>query len=400
VNRLRGFFQIFHPIVYTLLFGTILARAASSMSLPFLAIYLAYHSHLGAAQIGLVIGAGALASTFGGFIGGHLSDRFGRKKIMLAALYAWGFIFIGFSLATEAWIFLILNMLNGLCRSFFEPVSQALMADLTKQELRFRVFSLRYLAINIGVAVGPMLGAYFGIFSGGLPFLLTGIVYLIYAVVLLILLNRFGIKEIEGEKKEPITLGSAWNVIRRDVAFRFFLFGGVTGAIGYSQMTVTLSQYIQSNFAGGVTLFAALMSANAIVVVFCQIPIVRWVEQKPPIFAILMGNVMFALGDIGYALSSGWITFMASMTIFTLGEILNYPAANLLVDRLAPAGMRGTYYGAQTFQNLGQFIGPWIGGLLLVHYGGPILFVVMAAITLFGTLFYRQGAKTLNSVIK
>jgi hypothetical protein len=63
LNRLHGFFQIFHPIVYTLLFGTILARAASSMSLPFLAIYLAYHSHLGATQIGLVIGAGALAST-------------------------------------------------------------------------------------------------------------------------------------------------------------------------------------------------------------------------------------------------------------------------------------------------------------------------------------------------
>jgi MFS family permease len=125
------FLLAYHPIVRILLLGTILARAASSMSLPFLAIYLTVHSHLSASEVGLIIGMGALASTIGGFFGGALSDRFGRKLIMLVALYTWGFVFIGFGYAANAWLFLVLNLLNGLCRSFFEPVSQALMADLT-----------------------------------------------------------------------------------------------------------------------------------------------------------------------------------------------------------------------------------------------------------------------------
>jgi MFS family permease len=366
------------------------------MSLPFLAIYLSVHSHLSALEIGLIIGMGALASTIGGFFGGALSDRFGRKVIMLGALYMWGFVFICFGAAVNAWIYLVLNLLNGLCRSFFEPVSQALMADLTKPELRFRVFSMRYLAINIGVAVGPLLGAYFGMISGGLPFTMTGFVYLIYAVLLQILLNRFGIKKIEGKEKgaETVTFRKAWHVIRHDVTFRLFLLGGMIAAIGYSQMTATLAQYLQQNFAGGVTIFAALMSINAIVVVVFQVPVVHWIEKRAPIFSIILGNIMFALGDIGYAFSVGWITFIASMIVFTFGEILNYPAANLLVDRLAPTGMRGTYYGAQSFQNFGAFVGPWLGGLLLISFGGSVLFTVIAVITFSSTSLYWLGVKT------
>jgi MFS family permease len=387
----------YHPIVRILLLGTILARAASSMSLPFLAIYLSVHSHLSALEVGLIIGMGALASTIGGFFGGALSDRFGRKLIMLGALYMWGFVFIGFGFAANAWLFLVLNLLNGLCRSFFEPVSQALMADLTKPELRFRVFSMRYLAINIGVAIGPLLGAYFGMISGGLPFTITGFVYLLYAVLLQVLLNHFGIKQIEGKEKgaETVTFRKAWNVIRQDVTFRLFLLGGMIAMIGYSQMTVALAQYLQQNFTSGVAIFAALMSTNAIVVVFFQVPVVRWIEKRAPIFAIVLGNIMFALGDLGFAFSIGWITFIASMIVFTFGEILNYPAANLLVDRLAPIEMRGTYYGAQTFQSFGAFVGPWLGGVLLISFGGSVLFAIMAVITLSSTSLYWLGVKKL-----
>lgn len=80
---------------------------------------------------------------------------------------------------------------------------------------------------------------------------------------------------------------------------------------------------------------------------------------------------MFALGDIGFAFSHSLVPMIVSMAIFTLGEILNYPAANMLIDKLAPEHMRGTYFGAQTLTNLGHFMGPWVGGFLLVRYGAP-----------------------------
>ncbi|WNQ09789.1 MFS transporter [Paenibacillus aurantius] len=393
MNRIRRFLHSYHPVVHILLIGTVLARTASTMSMPFLALYLAAHTEASAVLIGFVIGAGSLAGTVGGFIGGTLSDKLGRKGVMLAALFGWAVVFIGFALVREPVLFLVLNLLNGLCKSFYEPVSQALMADLTEPSKRYKVFSLRYMSINIGGAVGPLAGAYFGTVNGSLPFFLTGLVYLLYALILFVLLARFGIRKIEGNAKAPVSFQSAWNVIRRDGPFRLYIAGGILGAMGYSQMTVTLSQYLRNSVAHGVELFGWLMTVNALVVIVLQLPLSSWAAKRTPLAAIVTGNVLFALGIVGFSLSSGAVGFIAAMVVFTLGEILTYPAGNLLVDKLAPEGMRGTYFGAQTFTNIGHFVGPLAGGYLLSHYGGSPLFLTMAAVTLGGSYFYAAGSR-------
>jgi MFS family permease len=310
---------------------------------------------------------------------------------MLGALYLWGLVFIGFSIAVHPWFFLLLNIFNGFCRSFYEPVSQALMADVTNPERRFRVFSLRYTAINIGVAIGPLLGTYLGMAAGHKPFLVTGIIYLVYAAVLHILLNRFGIRKIEGQKKERVKFRTAWNVLMDDLALRFYLLGGIFGTIGYSQMNVTLSQYLEKHFIDGIQLFSWMITTNAITVVLLQMPISNWAEKRTPFHSIVIGNCLYAIGDIGFAFSNGWVTMIASMIVFTLGEILTFPAGSVFVDRLAPDGMRGTYFGAQSFNNLGYFLGPLLGGYLLSSYGGIPLFLTVASVSLSGTLFFWYG---------
>lgn len=126
--------QLFHPLVWIILGGTIFTRIASFMAMPFLAIYL--HNEIGASplQIGLTIGIAPLISTFGGFFGGYLTDRFGRKSVILLTILIWKLVFFGFAIAHVIWIFIILNALNGLCRSFFEPSTQALMIDLNEKD--------------------------------------------------------------------------------------------------------------------------------------------------------------------------------------------------------------------------------------------------------------------------
>ncbi|WP_068773668.1 MFS transporter [Paenibacillus sp. FJAT-26967] len=391
MNRIRHFLSSYHPIVHTLLFGTVMARAASSMSMPFLALYLVDTTSMSKGMIGLVIGASSLAGTVGGFIGGTLSDRIGRKAVMQGALFTWGAVFIGFSLVSHPFLFLLLNLISGLCRSFYEPVSQALMADLTEKDKRLRVYSLRYLAINIGVAVGPLMGAYFGMIKGSLPFLITGFVYLAYAVFLWTMMNKFRIKHVAAEVKERITFSAAWHVVRKDMTLRYQLLGGMIGAIGYSQMAITLSQYINESFADGVKLFAAMMSVNALTVIVLQLPLARLTENRSPLLSIVLGNVLFALGDVGFALSDHWMLLLASMVVFTVGETLNFPAATMLMDRIAPEHMRGTYFGAQTLTSLGHFIGPWVGGILLASMGGS-MFLVMAVVTMSSSLLYWRGS--------
>jgi MFS family permease len=393
MGRVREFLNEYHPIVHSLTLGTVFVRAASSMSMPFQFIYLSNNTDMDLATIGLTIGAGSLAGTFGGFFGGTLSDMFGRRRVMLGALYVWTLVFLGFAYGQSAWFFLLLNIVSGLCRSFYEPVSQALMADLTPPEKRFRVFAMRYTAINVGVAVGPILGTLLALQADSLPFVVTGIIYLLYALSLQVLLNHFGIKKIEGQKKEQTSFKKAWDVIIRDSAFRFYILGGMLGAIGYSQMSSTLSKFVEMSVPDGVKLFAVLMSVNAVVVVLMQLPLTRWAEKRTPLQSIIAGNVMYALGDLGYAFAGGWTVFIISMVIFTFGEVLTHTTSDVYIDRLAPEAMRGTYYGAKSFGNLGQFVGPWMGGMVMTYYSGSVLFVAVAMISLFSSTFYWAGQR-------
>lgn len=386
----------FHPVVWTLLTGTIFTRAASSMALPFLALYLSGSQQVNPVLVGITIGLSPLSSTLGGFLGGYLSDRIGRKKVMLTAIVVWSLVYFGFALADHILLFMILNVLNGLCRSFFEPSSQAMMGDLTDSKLRKRVFSLRYTAINVGAAVGPLLGVYIAGFSSSLPFIITGIMYLLYGIALLVMLNMYQAAQISPEKKLNFT--DTLKVVTGDRILLLFVLGGILVNIGYSQVDSSLPQYLQSSFTDGVVLFSRLISLNAIMVIILQYPLSVLSEKWPVMKTIMVGCSLFAVGFAGFGLAPTPVWFIVAMVIVTIGEIFVFPSTSVFIDMIAPEGRRGTYFGASQFRSIGNFTGPIIGGWLLVEANGHWLFVIIGFIILSSILFYSSGNKRFSKL--
>lgn len=388
----NGYFGGFHPIVYTLLLGTIITTIARSMSFPFLAIYLTANTDLTPAMIGGIIGLGPLAGTFGGFIGGALSDFIGRKKVMVVALLGISLSFVGFTFTTLPWLLALLSVLNGLCGSFFQPVSKALMADLTDESKRVRIFSLRYWSVNIGFVLGPMLGALAGLSGSAILFLVAAGVYLLYPLVLLVLMKRFGVGEItQTAAGSSFKLREVLRVVAEDRVLRWFLLGGTLAIMVHGQMSVTLGQHLEREFERGILMFSTLLSVNALVVIVCQIPLSKWVEKRTPLFGVVLGGLLFAVGDLGFAFSTNLFFFVVSMVIFTVGEIFMIPSEYVMLDRITPEGMRGTYYGTQTFTELGNFMGPSIGGLVLGGFGGSMMFIMFGTVALVSILFFWRG---------
>jgi MFS family permease len=379
----------FHPVVWTLLIGTIFARGASFMALPFLALYLSNTHGIHPVWIGLTIGLSPLTGTIGGFIGGYFSDRYGRKKIMLWTILVWGLVYFGFSQASHIGVFMALNALNGLCRSFFEPASQAMMADLTSPQKRKRVFSLRYTAINIGASLGPLLGVYIAQFSTSLPFLLTGLMYLLYGGTLLLMLNRYSISLMTPVRHLPLmdTLMVTW----KDKTLLVFIIGGILINVGYSQIDSNLPQYIQQSFSDGVALFAKLVALNAILVIILQVPLSLLSERWPVLRVMILGSVFFAVGFVSFGFATTAIGMMIAMAIVTIGEIFIFPSTSVFIDQIAPEDRKGTYFGAGQFRSIGSFSGPILGGWLLQDYGGNFLFSVIAVIILFSIFFFYLG---------
>lgn len=382
----------FHPIVWTLLAGTIFARGASFMAMPFLALYLSKTEGISPILIGLIIGIGPLTGTLGGFIGGHLSDRFGRKVVMLSSIFTWAGVFFGFAFAPNVLAYFLLNAINGICRSFFEPTSQALMADVTEQEKRMRVFSMRYMAINIGAAVGPLLGAYFGSASSTITFVITGIFYVMYGIALAILLSIYKTGKSVDPKNKP-TFADSFHVVRKDVALRYFILGGILVNIGYSQMESSLPQHLGMLFEDGVVLYSVLLSINAVSVVLLQIPLSRLAERWKVMSTMMLGSTFFVGGLVGFSLSSGWISFVSAMIIFTIGEIFLFPSTSVFIDKIAPESLRGTYFGAGQFKSIGFSLGPIVGGWLLKQYNGQILFGCMAIVVMLSIYCFLVGSR-------
>jgi MFS family permease len=390
MNKIKNYIGQFHTIVWVLLIGTILSRGSAFMTLPFLSIYLSRHMDLPPIIIGLTVGMSPLMGTVGGFIGGHLSDRYGRKRVMLISIFTLAIVFYSFTLAKSQGMFILLNALNGLCNSLFEPTSQALMGDVTDKKNRMKVYSLRYTAINIGASVGPLLGAYFANHSAKLSFIITASTYLLYAIVLLFFMNRLVITSNEPSKKS-VSFRDAFSIVKSDRAFRYLMLGIILVNIGYVQIDSNLPQHLDHTLKNGVELFSILISINAIMVVILQMPVSHFAEKFEPMLMMVAGAILMVAGLIGFSFVNGWIIAVLSIFLITIGEILIFPANSILIDELAPDHLRGTYFGAGQFRKIGSFVGPIIGGYFLTNFDGQMMFWLISVITLGSICFFTLG---------
>ncbi|MCT4782140.1 MULTISPECIES: MDR family MFS transporter [Exiguobacterium] len=384
-----------HPLTLGVLFGTFFARLSTFFVMPFFAIYLATLG-FSASVIGTVFAVSAISGLFMSFFGGTLSDRHGRKQLMLIGIGLNALTFTGFALATELIWFYIFSVLMGVSRSFLEPASRALISDTTKPEQRVIVYNVRYFLINIAAAIGPLLAVVLSLTGAKSAFFVVTAVYVLYGLIITLLFQKYPFEESDASKVRP-RLTETFRVLRTDKTFRYVIIGMIFAIIGYSQFNSTLPQFIafHDGFSDGSRLFAYLLTVNAITVLIVQYPIMRFGIRVSPIKSLFFGVATLSIGLllIGFA-SEVWVLFVA-MVIFTIGEVLMFTMTDVLTDELAPEHLRGTYFGAMGLTALGQSIGPIIGGLLLDGFNNAALpvFGSLAVVTACGAFFF-MGAFT------
>lgn len=382
-----------HPLSWTIIIGTIFGRMATSMSIPFLSIYLIKTMGATPSETGIVVAVSSLIGVFASFYGGYISDVIGRKKVLYISIFGWVLVFVGFALADKIWIFFLMNALNGLCRALFEPTSRALLADITPQESKMLVFNLRYAAINLGVVAGPILGLQLGASESGTAFYFAGLVYLCYGLVLVLqFLIHKGIGTADQETGEQLTLQGALQVTGKDRTFVYVLIGMTFCVLGYGHFSSTLAQYMEMSpvIADGAKWFGYMLSLNAIVVLTVQFPVVRFASRFSPIVPIIAGNLFVACSLLLFGIFHTLWAFMVGVVVFTIGEVLMFTMTDVLIDRIAKPELRGTYFGVFGFNNLGNVLAPLLGGFLLDALGTPhalLIFTILALTTACGTPF-------------
>jgi len=385
----------FTPLVWVIIFGTFLTRTTFFMVWPFLAIILYEKFALSPARIGLILSMSGASGTLLGFWIGHLSDRIGRKRIMLVGT---AINMLGFSVmavADTVPLYTTAVILVGMARAFLEAPGKALISDaLPERSVRELAFHLRYFMLNVGAAIGPLAGLKLGLTAQQHTFWITASTYLLLGFALTWAFRRF----VSTNRTTLVVerFSDTVRILRSDKAFLALIIANLFIMLTYSQIEATLVQYIQLlHFADAKVLYTWLITTNAVTIVVCQFPVLRLIERFELHVRVIMGVTLFGVAFSAFAVIPGDATWLwiANMVVLSVGETILFPTLNIQIDRMAPSHLKGSYFGAAALAGFGFSLGPLVGGLLLGYFQSGVIWWLFGATQVGVILLYLKAVR-------
>jgi predicted MFS family arabinose efflux permease len=363
-----------------LLFATNLINRAGMMVLPFLVLYLTRELGFSLARAGSMLAVyGASAIVFGP-IGGRLSDRIGALPVMRVSLISAGTVLLFFPLAKSFATVAAMTVLWAGCAEMFRPASLAAITHVVAPEQRRQAFALNRLAINLGMSIGPALGGFLATVSFRAMFVVDAVTTLIAGAVLALTPWRsFSGVDSEAGNRNAEHIGPA--TILHDRLFLVFLGGVFLVGVVFFQHESALPLYLVQYLHLSPAFYGMLFTINTLLIVALEVPIVTATVHWPNTRSLVLGCMLFAIGFGALALIASPGGVIATVVVWTFGEMLLFPAMSAHMAEIAPENRRGVYMGAYSMSlSISLTVGPWMGTQLLDVLGPILIWLVMFAL--------------------
>jgi len=349
ISRAGKSLRRFDRRVWLLLFAMLAFRFGHGLYFPFSSIY--FHNVLGIplSLVGVGLAVFATASVLSGLVAGPLTDRYGRKPVMLAALAGSSASFFAFSLVGGFVGYLIVSAAHGFVGwSMFEASRNAMVADVTPQGMRSRAFGLVRVGGNVGWALGPMVAGLVSAAAGGsgsvYPKLFTGTSILTAAVALALAVSIRESRPVVEESEAEVASSGRLRAAFSDGPFLVLLGVGVLLYYVFTQDWQALPIYAK-NFVGvDDGRIGFFLGANGLMVILFQLPVSYLIDRGSRVVALLAGAFLFAASSATLLLSGSYLGILVAFVVFfTLAEMFLEVAGASLAAELAPVRLRGTY---------------------------------------------------------
>ncbi|KFC10868.1 putative transport protein [Trabulsiella guamensis ATCC 49490] len=374
-----------------LLASSLLLTIGRGATLPFMTIYLTRQFALGVDQIGYAMTVALTIGVVFSLAFGILADKFDKKRYMLISIAAFISGFVAIPLVNNVILVVFFFAVINCAYSVFATVLKAYFADTLESAAKARIFSLNYTFLNMGWTVGPPLGTWLVMISIHLPFWLAAICAAFPMVFIQLWVQRIAVTASEDS-------ASAWSpsVLLRDRALFWFTLSGLLASFVGGSFASCLSQYVlavaNSDFAEKV--IAVILPVNAAVVVTLQYAIGRKLTATNIRPLMTIGTLFFLLGLVGFMLSGSSLIFWGiSAAVFTIGEVIYAPGEYMLIDNIAPPGLKASYFSAQALGWLGAAFNPMITGAILTTLPPWSLFAILMAAIVIAWMMILRGMR-------
>ncbi len=381
--------------IYILFFASIINNTGNFVA-PFLTIFLTKKLAFAENQTGLLVMVSALSALTGALIGGKLIDHMGRKKILVIFQTLVGISYLPAAFLGTSLIIPFLLVLASFFGGIANPVYGTIVTDLTKGEERNVAFSLTYLAMNIGFAVGPLIAGFLyenhmaWIFIGDAltTFISVGLVS-IYVAETLPDKQTIDRSKLSVDSDERAETGSLLNALGKRPNLVFFSLITMLYFFIFSQFTFGLAiQVIDVFKENGSTIFGTLMTTNALVVVLLTTIITSFTKQFKSIINMTFGGLFYAIGFGMLFFINSHFLFIISAVIWSIGEILIATNTSVYIANHTPVTHRGRFNSVFTIiRKVGFASGPAVMGTYIAHYNIRFSWIIIFILSLVTSSF-------------
>lgn len=386
-----------YPVKFWILAGaSFVDTIGKTILFPFFTLYITRRFEVGMTEAGILLAIFSVMGMIGGMVGGALTDRMGRRAMLLAGLILSAFSSLSMGFIGSLPVFYTVAFFVGFFSDIASPARHAMIADLLPEEQRSEGYGVFRVVNNLAWIIGPSIGGFLAAYSYLYLFIADAVMSSLTALIVLKFIPE---SRPEGDQSESghsfWRTMSGYRVVFRNRLFMAFLGVVVLMVLVYTQLYSSLSVYMRDFHGFSPSRYGFLMSLNASLVVLLQFWVTRKIRDRNPFLIMALGSLFYLAGYTSFGFIESYTLFMVAAVLITFGEMLAIPVQLGVVARIAPPAMRGRYMAVSDFSfAIPSTIGPWAAGLVLDNYDPNLLWYLSGVVSLlaiagFLILFFR-----------
>lgn len=361
--------------IMILFFTMVVANLGFGMVLPILPFYVESFGAT-ATQLGLLMAIYSIAQFIFSPIFGELSDRYGRKRILILGILGNALSQLLFALSTQLWMLYAARALAGILASATMPTAMAYISDSTDENERGGGMGILGAAVGVGMVLGPGIGGWLGSVSLSTPFFFAAGLSLLAAVFVLAVLPESMPREqsLEQTRTDPVfQIQKMWQALVGSTGYLFLL--AFLVSFGLTSFEGVFGLYVEHFFGFGPAQVGTILTVvgllSAVMLGVLTGPLTRrWGE----VMLIKLSLIGSALGFGVMLLAFDFPTVLLTVGVFMVCNTLLRPSISSLTSKQVAGGQGAAMGLNNSFMSLGRIIGPlWAGMLFDVNFSLPYI---------------------------